>query len=417
MPPAARAGDAEGCADLKLLPRLEGCIIQECSSKQHDSFDTGEPAPLDANTNSLAYSCPASMDPQRVKRELDAQLRKAGYLYVAEDKTDPANPAATARKGSHWLRWGASSEDGATSYSVVSAESSTEKFNAEACAQPQLLSLQKSCQIVECTSKLEDSVGMRIAQKEQASIAGNVETMALACPTNGPAQTLVAAEQELKRSGFEILFSESAWITGRAGKRWVELVSAPDGESVSYALTLVPSAELLTASLPETKTVAAPTPKPVLVPEPPPAPKPVEVAAQIVPPQPPISAPQPAPLPAAPPTPRTPPAPTTASTDRTAAAFVPPKVIFQVPIEATHDRVYSVSGDVLINMLVDVGEDGSVTNAVLTGHISKDVLKLQSAALEAVSHWRFEPARQDGRVVPAVKIGVQMHFHGRPWRF
>jgi protein TonB len=416
MPPAARAGDAEGCADLKLLPRLEGCIIQECSAKQHDSFDTGDPAPLDANTNSLAYSCPASMDPQRVKRELDAQIRKAGYLYVAEDKTDPANPGATARKGSHWLRWGASSEDGATSYSVVSAESSTEKFNAEACAQPQVLSLQKTCLIVECTSKLEDSVGMRVAQKEQTSMAGNVETMALACPTSGPAQTLAAAEQELKRSGFEILFSESAWLTGRAGKRWVELVSAPDGESVSYALTVVPSAELLTASIPETKTVAAPSPAPVLVPDPPPAPKPVQVATQMVTPAAPISAPQPAPVPAAPVV-VVPPVPAAASTDRTAASFVPPKVLLQVPIEATHDRVYSVSGDVIISMLVDVGEDGSVTNAVLTGHISKDVLKLQSAALDAVSHWRFEPARQDGRVVPAVKVSVQMHFHGRPWRF
>jgi len=68
-------------------------------------------------------------------------------------------------------------------------------------------------------------------------------------------------------------------------------------------------------------------------------------------------------------------------------------------------------------MLVDVGEDGSVTNAVLTGRINKDVLKLESAAVAAVSHWRFEPARQDGRIVPAGKISVQMRFHGRPWRY
>jgi TonB family protein len=97
--------------------------------------------------------------------------------------------------------------------------------------------------------------------------------------------------------------------------------------------------------------------------------------------------------------------------------FIPPKVILQVPIEPTHDRIYSVVGDVVINMLVDVDEDGRVANAVLTGHITKDVLRLESAALEAVKHWRFEPALQDGRIVPAVKIGVQMHFRGRPWRF
>jgi protein TonB len=410
---AAHAGDAQGCADLKLLPRLDGCIIQECSAKQHDSFDAGDPAPLDANTNSLTYSCPASMDTQRVKRELDAQIHKAGYLYIAEDKTDPANPTATARQGSHWLRWSASSEDGATTYSVIGAESATEKFKAEACAEPQVLSLPKTCQIVECTSKAEDSVGMRTAQKEQTSIAGNVETVALACPANGPAQTLGAAEEELKRSGFEILFSASGWLTGRAGKRWVELVSVPDGESVSYALTVVPSAELLTASTPEPKPVAASTPKEVPVPLPVPEPKLVQVAAQIPIPVAPISAPQPAPVAPAPPVPETPQA---AATPTTPPVFVPPKVILQVPIDPTHDRIFSVAGDVVINMLVDVGEDGSVSNPVLTGHITKDVLKLQSAALEAVSHWRFEPARQDGRIVPAVKINVQMHFHGRPWR-
>jgi len=429
MARAAQAGDAEGCVDLKQLPRLEGCIIQECSAKQHDSFDTGDGGSAsptfntsDANTNSLAYSCPAAMDLERIKRELDAQIRKAGYQNIAEDKTDPANPTVTARKGSRWLRWGASSEGGATSYSLISAESASEKFKAEACAEPRVISFQKSCEVVECTSKSEDSVGMRTAQKEQISIAGAVETATLACPANGPAQTLLAAEEELKRSGFEILFSdrerpESGWVTGRAGKRWVELVSSPDGESVSYALTVAPSAEVLTASAPEPKAAAPPAP----------APPPVQIAAQIVTqiaaPPPPIAAPAvpPAPVsapvstpapPALPKVAAAPPAPTTAI-----AGFVPPKPVLEVPIEATHDRIYSVTGDIVINMLVDVGEDGSVTNAVLTGRINKDVLKLESAAVAAVSHWRFEPARQDGRIVPAGKISVQMRFHGRPWRY
>jgi protein TonB len=429
LPCAAQAGDAEGCVDLKLLPRLEGCIIQECSAKQHESFETGvdTPAastdssavPLDANVNSLTYSCPASMDPARVKRELDAEIRKAGYQNVAEDKTDAANPVATARKGSHWLRWGASSEDGSTSYSLISAESSTEKFKAEACAQPPVFSLQKSCEIVECTSKSEDSVGMRTAQKAQASIAGAVQTATLACPANSPAQMLSAAEEELKRSGFEILFNdherpESGWITGRAGKKWVELVTAPDGESVSYALTVVPSAEVLTAAQPEPKPVAIaaptppPTPAPAVIEKPQPAPKPVEVAVMPAP-----QIPAPIPTPVAPTPPAALPTPP-ASAD---AGFVPPTPILEVPIEATHDRIYSVTGDILISFLVDVGEDGSVIKAVLTGRVTKDVIKLEDAALDAVFHWRFEPARQDGRVVPAVKIPVQIHFHGRPWQY
>jgi TonB family protein len=88
----------------------------------------------------------------------------------------------------------------------------------------------------------------------------------------------------------------------------------------------------------------------------------------------------------------------------------------EVPIEATHDRIYSVMGDVAITLLVDVDANGAVTKAELGGRITKDVRKLETAALEAVSHWRFEPARQGGRVVPAAKIVVQMHFHGRPWQ-
>jgi TonB family protein len=125
------------------------------------------------------------------------------------------------------------------------------------------------------------------------------------------------------------------------------------------------------------------------------------------------------PVPAPAPTPPIVPAPVAQVTEtrEKSAGFVPPTPILEVPIEATHDRIYSVSGEITISLLVDVGEDGSVTKAELSGHISKDVLKLESAAIEAVSHWRFEPARQDGRIVPASKVAVQMHFHGRPWRY
>lgn len=410
MPRAAQAGDAEGCVDLKLLPRLDGCIIQECSAKQHDSFEFSDRSaePLDANVNALTYTCPAasvSMDLQRVKRELDAELRKAGYLTIAEDKTDAANPAVTARKGSHWLRWTASIEDGGASYSLTSAESSTEKFKAEACGQPRNLAAMKECEVVECTSKAEGSVAMRTAQKEETSLAGNVRTLTLACPSTSAAQALSAVEGELKASGFEILFSErehpeGGWVTGRAGKKWVELVTIPDGESISYALTVVPSAEVLTAVKPE----------PLPVPDAKPAPA-VEIAAQPAPPPEPVPAPLLAPV-------ATPVTPTAVDTPVVAGSgFVPPTPILRVPIEETHDRIYSVTGEVVINMLLDINEQGGVTKAELTGHITKDVLQLESAALDAVWRWRFEPARQDGRAVAAVKIPVQMRFHGRPWRF
>jgi protein TonB len=408
LPSGARAADAEGCADLKLFPRLEGCVIVECSAKQHDdSLDSGD------STNSLAYSCPVALDLQRAKRDFETQLRKAGYL-----KADSGSSELTARKGPQSIRWSSSSEDGATTYSIAAASGSGEKFKAEACAEPSVLSPLKGCEVVECTSKAEDSVAMQTARGEQTSLTGTVQTVTLACPALNPTQAFSTVEAELKRSGFEILFSdrqhpESGWLTGRAGKRWAELVSAPDGESVSYALTLVPAAEVLAAVKEVSAAVSAavkPEPLPALIPVPEPAPKPEPK-------------PEPAPVLAAatqlvaPPVPSVPLATAPAPGPPPIAVFISPQPIVRVQIEPTRERINSVAGHVVINMLVDVSEDGFVTKAVLTGKITKDVLTLQSAALEALSQWRFQPARQDGHIVAAVKIPVQLHFHGRPWRF
>ena len=418
---AARAADAEGCADLKLLPRLEGCLIAECSARQHDTFDVpdGSAGPVEGGINALTYTCPAAMDLARIQRELDAEIRKAGYLSVAPAKTEQAetaNPAGTARKGSRWLRWSASSEAGETSYSLISASGGTEKFKPEACGEaPALLAL-KQCEVVECASKAEDSVALRTAAKGETSLTGSVQSLTLACPAWTSAQAFSAVEGEMKSAGYEILFRasghpEGEWLTGRSGKRWVEFASQPDGESVSYALTVVPAAEVLSAAAaPEPAPVpAAPAPQ-VAVAEAPVAPADAPAAPAPTPPRIPAAAPEPQAEPA--PVVHAPAAPLAASK----ASYVPPKPIVQVEIEETHDRMYSVAGDVVINLLVDVAEDGTVTKAVLAGRPGRNVLALESAAIEAASRWRFEPARQDGRAVPAVKIPVRMVFHGRPWR-
>jgi hypothetical protein len=233
---------------------------------------------------------------------------------------------------------------------------------------------------------------MRTARKEETSLAGNVQTFTLACPATGAAQALSAVESELRASNFEILFSdreqpENGWVTGRSGKKWVELVSVPDGESMSYALTVVPSAEVLTAAKSEPAQVADAKPEPIIAQQaatPPESEKPVVAAA-------------------------TPPPVT--------MGFVPPSIILEAPIQPTDQGAHKVTGDILIEMLVDINERGTVTKAELTGHITRDVLKLESDALDAVWRWRFEPARLDGRVVAAEKVPVQLHFHGKPGRF
>jgi periplasmic protein TonB len=430
---AARAADAVGCADLKLLPRLEGCVITECSAKQHETFEApeGSAGPTEGSLNALTYSCPAAMDLARIQRELDAEIRKAGYLSVAPVKTENGDASGTARKGSRWLHWAANFEDGTPSYSLSSASSGAEKFKAEACGEMPALAPLKQCEVVECASKSEDSVALRTAEKGETSLSGNVQSFLLACPAWGAAQAFPAVEGELKSSGYEILFRasehpESGWITGRSGKRWIEFASGAEGESTSYALTVIPAAEVLSAATPAS---AQPEPAPVAVPSTPvPEPAvtpvtPVIAAAPVPEPSETSRAPEPRPEPAiaaqiAEPAPK--PAPSTALSPAAAAAakanYLPPKLISRVEIEPTHERIFSVTGDVVINVLVDVGEDGTVTKAVLAPRPSKGALVLESAAIQAVSHWRFEPARQDGRVVPAAKVAVQLRFHGRPWQ-
>lgn len=437
-PGAALAADAEGCVDLKLFPHLEGCAIVECSAKQHDSFDLGTTGPpLDVNTNSLVYSCPVGVL-DRLKHDFDGQLLKAGYQNIVKDTVDSVSSRVSARKGPQLLQWVATAEENATSYTLTTATPSTDKLKPEACAQPAELSSLKQCEIVECNSKAEDSVAFRTAPNTNTGLTGNVHTVTMSCPATIAAQTLSAVDSQLKSSGFEILFTdpdhpEHEWITGRSGKRWVELISAPEGESVTYALTVVPSAEVLGASKAEPSVVAAATPAPEPTPKAQPAPKaepaPVAVAQPPKPDPAPATEPVRRPEPVetagvvAPPAPSDSPEPDAASSAAAAppapprVQFIPPKPVLEVPIDATHDRIYSVTGDVVITLLVDVNEDGAVTSAVLGGRVTKDVLKLESAALEAIAHWRFEPARQDGRVVASVKTPVQMHFRGRPWRF
>src|SRR5580698_10025425 len=326
VPRAARAADAEGCVDLKPFPKLEGCVIVECSAKHHDPFEAGDGsgAALDSNTNALSYSCPVG-DLPKMQRDIDGQLRKAGYQNITPDKSDAASPGLTARKGSQWMHWTANTEDGATSYSITVATGANEKFKVEACGQPPVSSSLKQCEIVECASKSEDSVAMRTGLKGETSLTGNVQTVALACPSLNAVQAFAAVESELKASGFEILFSDHAWVTGRAGKRWVELAGALDGESGSFALTVVPSAEVLTASAPQPSPEPKPEPKPEPERKAEPAPQPVQVAAQI--PLPAAPLPEPAPVSPGPQAPAEIPSPATE-----ASKFVPPTPILEVPI-------------------------------------------------------------------------------------
>ena len=445
---AVVAGDAEGCRDLKLWPRVEGCVIVECAAKQHDtiSIQNSDGPALDLATNSITYSCPAPVDPKRIEGEVDLLLHKSAYQTVSEDKSDPASVGVTARKGGKWVRWNISSEDGVSTYSVVTGDSGTERLKVEAC-NDSILSLPAHCVVTECTFKSEDAVDIRTNQEEHFSLEGPLLTATLTCPASSAAQIFASAQKELKESGFDILFTdqehpESSWLTARSGKRWVELVGASDGESTSYALTVVPSAEAVvpvksSSTSPPDSSESSPTINAV------PAGESVKLgsvaqasadhanmASTLAPLQPELpKEAQPVPAPQAetfketdsppivsssePSLTTSTPAPKLVAPATAGAELIPPKPILQVPMEVSHDLKWSIVGRVVINMLVDVNEEGVVTKAIVTGKVTRDVEKLQNAAVNAIYRWRFEPAHKGDQRVPA-KTTVQIPFEGLP---
>jgi TonB family protein len=256
-----------------------------------------------------------------------------------------------------------------------------------------------------------------------------------------------SAQQELKESGFDVLFTdherpESSWLTARSGKRWVEVVGASDGESMSYAMTVVPLAEAVvplkpssTAPLerkessPQINTI--PTGESVKFGSSAQASADNTTAASMLPAlqtelskqaQPilehqaetsnetasaPIISSSEQSLTTSAPAPKLV-APTTAR-----AELIPPKPILQIPMEVSHDLKWSIVGRVVISMLVDVNEEGVVTQAIVTGKVTSDVEKLRRAAVNAIYRWRFEPAHKGDQRVPA-KTKVQLRFEGLP---
>jgi TonB family protein len=428
---------------------VEGCVIVECAAKQHDttSIQNSDGSALDLATNSITYSCPAPIDPKWIEREIDSLFHKSAFQTVSEAKSDPASIGVTARKGGKWVSWNASSDDSVSTYSVVAGDSGTERLKVEACNEPQTLSLPAHCVVVECASKSEDAAEIRMNQEEHFSLVGPLLTATFDCPVSSAAQMFESAQKELKESGFDILFAdhehpESSWLTARSGKRWVELVGASDGESTSYALTVVPSAEAVVplkppSTLPKESSKSAPKINAIPTGESVkfgPAAQAAANNTNTASTLPALQAElpkqaQPVPAPQAETLKETASLPIVSSSESTlttstpalklvapataGAELIPPKPILQVPMEVSHDLKWSIVGRVVINVLVDVNEEGVVTKAIVTGKLTRDVEKLQSAAVSAIYRWRFEPAHQGDQSVPA-KTKVQLRFEGLP---
>ena len=438
----ASAADALGCTDLKLIPRVPGCVIVECSANQSDLISTinKDDRLVDAATNSLVYWCPTGIDPQRIEREVVLQLRKGAYQTVREEKDDPMSTALTARKGSQWINLKAWLEDGTTTYSLLAAETGAEKSKAQTCSQPQVLSFEQRCGVAECTSKSANALQMQTSGRQRTSLEGPAVTATLTCPGLNPSEIFDSAEKELKDSGFDVLFTDRAqaasyWLTARSGQRWVELASTPDGDTMSYALTVISSANGMavaeakpqgadnaqgrksTDSAPE---VSSAEPQAGLkLPPRPPVVAENAVAGVLTPPSAEPAAPryperheieqesamrEGVPLQSVPLASSTSGAPRPSVPEVSTMPVRPPKPVVRIPLLVQREVSLTVRDEVSVTLLVDVNEDGLVTDANVTGRITSDVLKLQPAALDTVRRWRFEPARQGNKAVPSQTI-------------
>jgi protein TonB len=437
----ASAADALGCTDLKLIPRVPGCVIVECSANQSDLISAIKDDPLvDAATNSVVYSCPTGIDPQRIEREVVLQLRKGAYQTVREEKDEPMSTALTARKGSQWINLKAWLEDGTATYSLLAAETGAEKSKAQTCSQPQVLSFEQRCGVAECTSKSENALQMQTSERQRTSLEGPAVTATLTCPGLNPSEIFDSAEKELKDSGFDVLFTDRAqaasyWLTARSGQRWVELTSAPEGDTMSYALTVISSANGIAVA--EAKPQGADNAQGRKSTDGAPEVSSAEPQAGLKLPQPPVVAENavagvlthPSAEPAAPRYPErheiaqesamreavplqsvplassTGGAPTRPSVPEVSTMPVrPPKPVVRIPLLVQREVSLTIRDEVSVTLLVDVNEDGLVTDANVTGRITSDVLKLQPAALDTVRRWRFEPARQGNKAVPSQTI-------------
>jgi outer membrane protein OmpA-like peptidoglycan-associated protein len=103
--------DAEDCKgkDSKLLVRLPGCGIWECSLKDFDSADlvinkASEMKTLEGMVEMQKLGCPTRVSPLQIVRNAEAALKAAGYAIDFSGKHDSADqPVVTAHKGAQWI--------------------------------------------------------------------------------------------------------------------------------------------------------------------------------------------------------------------------------------------------------------------------------------------------------------------------
>jgi periplasmic protein TonB len=436
----ANTQDAEGCKDPALLKRISGCVIAACTAKEHDKITlqlgADETQSRDASIDSVTYSCPAGLSPQQAARNLDDKLRAAAYQIVFEDMQDATSAGVTARKGTQWIQLNSDRADDGTTYTVSVAETDAKKpAQVKTCTGPVAPAIERhACVVVECNSGSSDGVKLRTSSRSETSLKGALVETTLICEKLTPPQVFESALKTFRDENFEIVFEDrtrpaDSWLTGRSGKRWIELTNSQEGDSMLYLLTALTSTEEVADAKSPAEVTPIPTlPKEVAPPRVETLPAAVETPIthlDVVEPHPPEPSKKPEPVSPPPPEPppttiaKAPNVPATATIPIPArlpsGPVIPPKLLAQARMEVPASLRKSILGDVVITVDLEIDESGQVAKAALAGKITKNAQKLESAALDAVRRSKFEPARQGDQPVPG-RTTLKFQFEGEPIR-
>ena len=133
--PAAWPADAEGCRDLPILPRITGCEIRECRTRDYDEAElqsgpvdrSGDfpKAFVDGQLAVVTYACPAAVRLADIARQSQAALRRGGYSFVyAGSMFYNELPGFTARRGTTWVQLVSEPFDALSGYTVTMVRAS-----------------------------------------------------------------------------------------------------------------------------------------------------------------------------------------------------------------------------------------------------------------------------------------------------
>jgi OmpA-OmpF porin, OOP family len=105
--------DEPGCKDSALTPRLPGCSIIQCDTKETDTRELVVGAStegviqkelMEGPSEVLYYLCPSKLSLNSIVKQSESALTKAGFKTVFSGKDDEDQPLVTVLKDTQWVQ-------------------------------------------------------------------------------------------------------------------------------------------------------------------------------------------------------------------------------------------------------------------------------------------------------------------------